>query len=49
MKRYVLTADAEKDLAKIVDQIAEYRPLAALRIFDELHATMRRLSEFPGI
>jgi plasmid stabilization system protein ParE len=49
MKRYVLTDDAERDLARIVDLIAEDRPNTALKVFDRFHSAMRRLANYPGI
>ncbi len=47
MSTYVLTAHAEADLRHIVDYIARDSFSAALRVLDELHASMEQLAAMP--
>ena len=49
MSRILFTELAETDIDDIWVRIASDNEVAADRIVDELHATLRRLSRFPGM
>jgi plasmid stabilization system protein ParE len=49
MKSYVFTPDAERDLSDIVDFISRHSHTNALKVFDKIHVTARKLVDSPGI
>jgi len=48
-RRFVLTPEAKADLKEILLDIAQDSPDTAERIRSEIHATLRRLAQAPGI
>jgi plasmid stabilization system protein ParE len=46
---FLLTPDAEDDLRAIVDYIAHDSPQNAVKVFDKIHAAVRKLASFPGM
>lgn len=49
MKRFVLSADADQDLAEIAEQIGTDSLSSAERVIENLYKAMGRLAEAPGI
>lgn len=47
MSRYLVSADAERDLVEIIDFVALDSPAAAQRVLENLHLAMQQLADMP--